>query len=86
MRRPGVCYRGRMRPVTYYVSRVGDHWEIRCRTDPDDALYPDRNEAIAAARRAAERLWTQRQVACEVRVDDEDGRWLLVGSYGQLLG
>jgi hypothetical protein len=75
-----------MRPVTYYVSRVGDHWEIRCRTDPDDTLYPDRGEAIAAARRAAERLWTHQRVACEVRVDDEDGRWLLVGSFGELLG
>ena len=75
-----------MRPLTYYVSRVGDHWEIRCRADPDDTLYPDRGDAIDAARRAAERLWTQQRVASEVRVDDEDGRWLLVGSYGELLG
>lgn len=75
-----------MRPVTYYVSRAGDHWEIRCRADPDDTLYTDRSVAIDAARRAAERLWTQQRVASEIRVDDEDGRWLLVGSYGELLG
>jgi hypothetical protein len=75
-----------MRPVTYYISRVGDHWEVRCRTDPDETLHADRAAAIAAARHAAERLWTQQRVASEVRVDDEDGRWLLVGSFGELLG
>jgi hypothetical protein len=75
-----------MRPVTYYVSRVGDHWEVRCRTDPDETLHADRATAIQAARQAAERLWRQQSVASEVRVDDEDGRWLLVGSFGELLG
>jgi hypothetical protein len=75
-----------MRPITYYVSRVGDHWEVRCRTDPDDTLYRERSDAVTAACRAAERLWAQQQVASEVRVDDEDGRWLLAGSFGELLG
>ena len=75
-----------MRPVTYYVSRVGDHWEVRCRTDPDETRYADRASAVDAARRAAERLWNGQQIASEVRVDDEDGRWLLVGSFGSLLG
>ena len=75
-----------MRPVTYYVSRVGEHWEIRCRSDPDDTAYHDREDAVSAARRAAERLWAQQRIACEIRVDDEDGRWLLVGSIGELLG
>lgn len=75
-----------MRPVTYYVSRVGEHWEIRCRSDPDATPYDDRDKAVAAARRAAEHLWARQRIACEVRLDDEDGRWLLVGSVGELLG
>ena len=75
-----------MRPVTYYVSRVGDHWEVRCRTDPDEILHTDRATAIDAARAAAERRWKQQRVASEVRVDEDDGRWVLVGQFGELLG
>lgn len=75
-----------MRPVMYFVSRVGDHWEIRCRSDPRHGDFGDRGEAIAAARRAAETLWKGQQVASEVMVDDEDGRWHKVAAYGDLLG
>ena len=75
-----------MRPVMYFVSRVGGHWEVRCRADPQQGDFADRGEAIAAARRAAEALWKGRQVACEVMVDDEDGRWHTVAAYGDLLG
>jgi hypothetical protein len=28
----------------------------------------------------------QQRIASEVRVDDEDGRWLLIDQYGDLLG
>jgi hypothetical protein len=59
---------------------------VRCRSDPDETLHADRTAAIAAARAAAERLWMQQRIASEVRVDDEDGRWLLIDQYGDLLG
>ncbi|HSR65925.1 MAG TPA: DUF2188 domain-containing protein [Xanthomonadaceae bacterium] len=75
-----------MRPVMYFVSRVGDHWEIRCRSDPRAGDFADRAEAIAAARQAAGALWKAQQVASEVFVDDEDGRWHKVATYGDLLG
>ena len=74
-----------MRPVMYFVSRVGDHWEIRCRSDPQPGDHVDRSSALAAARRAAEALWTGQHVASEVLVDDEDGRWHKVAAYGELL-
>ena len=75
-----------MRPVMYFVSRVGDHWEIRCRADQQVGDFADRASALAAARQAAEALWKNQHVACEVHVDDEDGRWHKVAAYGDLLG
>ena len=75
-----------MRPVMYFVSRVGDHWEIRCRADPRSGDFADRAGALAVACQAAEALWKERHVASEVHVDDEDGRWHKVATYGDLLG
>ncbi|MGN6513185.1 MAG: hypothetical protein ACTHKZ_06365 [Lysobacteraceae bacterium] len=75
-----------MRPVIYLVSRVSDHWEVRCRSDPGVGDHPDRASAIAAAQRAAEAMWQEQHVATEVVVDDEDGRWHPIARFGSLLG
>ena len=80
------CYGRAMRPVMYFVSRVGDHWEIRCRTAPGVRDFADRASALAEARRAAAALWEGQQVASEVLVDDEDGHWHKVAAFGELLG
>jgi hypothetical protein len=74
-----------MRPVMYFVSRVGNHWEVRCRLEPATREYRDREAALAAARRAASALWEGQLVATEVMLDDEDGRWHKVAAYGALM-
>ncbi|HVI24776.1 MAG TPA: hypothetical protein VM576_01080 [Xanthomonadaceae bacterium] len=75
-----------MRPVLYFVTRVGDHWEVRCRLEAGTREYRDRDEALRAAQRIACMLWERQLVATEVMVDDEDGRWHRVAAYGSLLG
>ena len=75
-----------MRPVLYFVSRAGDHWEVRCRLEPGTRAYGDRDAALAAAKRAASALWASQLIAAEVMLDDDDGRWHKVAAYGALLG
>jgi hypothetical protein len=74
-----------MRPVVYFVSGIGDHWEIRCRADPAHPNHPGCDAAIEAAKRAALRMWEQQRVATEVMLDGDDGRWIRVATYGELL-
>ena len=75
-----------MRPVIYFVSQIGRHWEVRCRLEQGTREYPDREAALAAARRAAQALWERQLIATEVMLDDEDGRWHKVAAFGSLLG
>ena len=75
-----------MRPVLYFVTRVGDHWEVRCRLEPGTRRHGDREAAVAGAKRSASALWQGQLVAAAVMVDDEDGRWHQVAAYGSLLG
>lgn len=76
-----------MRPVLYFVTRVGDHWEVRCRIEPGITReYGGREEALRAAQRTAAEVWERQLIATEVMVDDDDGRWHRVAAYGSLLG
>ena len=74
-----------MRPVMFFVSPIGDHWEVRCRADPAHPDYADRAAALEAAIRNARRLWEQQQVATEVLLDGDDGGWVKVAAFGQVL-
>jgi len=72
-----------MRPVMYFVSGIGDHWEVRCRADPGHPDYIDRAAALEAATRQARILWERQQVATEVLVDGDDGSWIKVAAFGE---
>lgn len=74
-----------MRPVMYFVSGIGDHWEVRCRADPGHPDYPDRATAVEEATRRARGLWEQQLVATEVLVDGDDGSWVKVATFGEVL-
>lgn len=75
-----------MGPVMFFVTRVGDHWELRSRLEQGTRAYADRETALRAAQRAAAEVWERQLIATEVLVDDEDGRWHRVAAYGSLLG
>jgi hypothetical protein len=74
-----------MRPIMYFVSGIGDHREVRCRIDPGHPDYPDRAAALDAATRAARQLWERQLVAAEVLVDGDDGSWVKVAAFGEVL-
>ena len=74
-----------MRPVMYFVSGIGDHWEVRCRADPGHPDYADRATAVDAATRRARALWERQLVATEVLVDGDDGGWVKVAAFGEVL-
>lgn len=69
----------------FFVSPIGDHWEVRCRADPAHPDYADRAEALEAATRHARLLWERQQVATEVLLDGDDGGWIKVAAFGQML-
>ena len=75
-----------MRPVTYYVSRVGEHWEVaHSQRSFPTTRYPDRESALEAARLHADAQWRKERVASEVMLNEDDGAWHQVASYGSLL-
>ena len=70
----------------FFVAPVGDHWEVACTLRGHPTIrYPNRFSALQNARIAAQDLWTQERVACEVLVDEDDGQWHQVASFGALL-
>lgn len=73
-----------MRPIRYFVTGVADGWDV---LSPHEGAmrYPTRFSAIQAAEEAARALWETQRVASEVMINEEDGAWHLVASYGQLL-
>ena len=73
-----------MRPIRYFVSSVSDGWDV---LSPREGAkrYPSRFTAIQAAQDAAKALWDLERIASEVMINEEDGAWHLVASYGQLL-
>lgn len=73
-----------MRPIRYFVSRVADAWDV---LSPHEGSkrYSSRFTAVQAAQDAAQDLWEQQRVASEVMINEDDGAWHLVASYGQLL-
>lgn len=75
-----------MRRIKYFVMCIGDHWEVSCSLrDQPTTRHPGRVEALQAAGRAASALWEQ-NIASEVLIDEEDGEFHTVATYGDLLG
>lgn len=70
----------------FFVAPVGDHWEVACtlRGHPT-TRHTSRFAALQNARIAAQDLWTEQRVACEVLIDEDDGQWHPAASYGELL-
>lgn len=76
-----------MRPVTYYVTRIADEWSVTCSHDSEPpSRHPDRFAALRAAEAEALRMWEERMAASTVLVDEDDGRWHNVVSFGSILG
>lgn len=76
-----------MQPVTYSVIRIGETWSVRCSHEiGTPSRHADRRAAVNAAEQAALVMWKEHGAACRVVVDDDDGRWLPVVEFGQMLG
>ena len=75
-----------MLQIKFFVGRIGDHWEVTCtlRSQPG-SHHARRASALQQARADAQALWTQQRVACEVLLDEDDGRWHRVAAFGELL-
>ena len=75
-----------MRLPRYYIMRVGEHWEVShsLRARPT-TRHPDREDALAAAKAEAEAQWRVERVASEVMLNEDDGAWHKVATYGSLL-
>lgn len=75
-----------MQPVTYSVIRIGEMWSVRCSHEiGTSSSHADKRAALRAAEQAALVMWKEHGAACRV-VDDDDGRWLPVAEFGQMLG
>lgn len=76
-----------MQPVTYSVIRIGEAWSVRCSHELGvPSSHGDKGAALRAAEQGALVMWKEHGAACRVVVDDDDGRWLPVVEFGQILG
>lgn len=75
-----------MQPVTYSVIRIGEAWSVVCSHDPGSTSHADRYAALRAAEQAAMTLWKEQSIASRVLVSEDDGQWVVVAEFGQLLG
>jgi hypothetical protein len=65
----------------YVIPREG-RWVVSVSRDGHGWGYPDRNLAVAAARRACRKKWEIEGSPCVVRVREEDGAWREVELFG----
>ena len=67
---------------TIYVIPADGRWSVSASLDGHGTRYPDRERAVAAARRACRKKWEIEGAPCVVRVRDEDGAWREVDLFG----
>ena len=60
---------------TIYVMLSDNRWAVGISPTGSGLRYPDRNSALAAARRACRHKWEIEGQRCTVRVRGEDGQW-----------
>ena len=76
-----------MKPVSYSVTRIGDAWSVRCSHELGvSSSHGSRGAALLAAEQGALVMWKDHGAACRVLISDDDGRWLPVAEFGQMLG
>lgn len=75
-----------MLAVTYSVIRIGETWTVVCSHGAESTTHADRFAALRAAEQAALTLWKEQSVASRVVVSEDDGQWVPVAEFGQLLG
>jgi hypothetical protein len=71
---------------TIYVIASDDRWIVGITPTGPGTRYPDRESALAAARRACRHKWEIEGAPCVVRVATEDGQWADVELYGTAWG
>ena len=70
----------------FFVAPVGDHWEVACTLRGHlTTRHASRFAALQNARTAAQELWAEQRVACEVLIDEDDGHWHPAARFGELL-
>ena len=67
---------------TIYVIPTDGRWSVSASPNGPGTRYPDRDRAVAAARRACRNKWEIEGEPCVVRVRDEDGAWREVDLFG----
>jgi hypothetical protein len=67
---------------TIYVRMTNQHWAVSVDPAGQGNHYPDRNTALAAARRACRHKWEIEGQPCFVRVRGENGLWEDAALYG----
>jgi hypothetical protein len=65
-----------------YVMLRNDRWKVSASPTGLGTRYPDRESAIAAARRACRHKWEIEGEPCFVRICDEDGHWEQAELFG----
>lgn len=60
---------------TIYVMLTNERWAVGVSPNSAGLRYPDRNAAVAAARRACRHKWEIEGQRCVVRVLGESGEW-----------